>query len=173
MIEQHPKLMLKPEWVSDIEKCSAEAEEKRQLTATVLQLIYDCDWFRILIPKEYGGKEWPLPKAVALFEALAWADGNVGWCVNLGAGANMFAGYLDPETARGIFSHREVCCAGSGAVSGVATRVTGGYQVSGYWKYASGTAHATHFTANCYLYDAQRKPVEEAGSPEFRSFLFP
>ncbi len=127
-----------------------------------------------MIPRGYGGLEWSLPETVRLFEALAWADANVGWCVNLGAGANLFSGYFNSETALAIFNGPWTWCAGSGALSGTARRTKEGYLLNGRWKYASGANHATHFTANAWLLDEQNHPVNGPDQrPLFRSFLFP
>src|SRR5690606_18355344 len=93
--------------------------------------------------------------------------------VNLGAGANMFSGYLEKEAAQKIFNSEKTCCAGSGAISGRATKVAGGYKISGYWKYASGSAHATHFTANCFILDEKNNQIFEDGKVVFKSFIFP
>lgn len=168
----HPREMLNPEMVTTIRKYAFEAEQKRKLTDQVLSLLYQSDALRVMIPAACGGCEWPLPKVVAFFEALAWADGNTGWLVNLGAGANMFAGYFEEATAKTIFQKSEVCCAGSGATSGKAICTKGGYLLSGRWKYASGSAHASHFTANAILHDKTGQPMIKDKQPEFRSFIF-
>lgn len=143
------------------------------LAPEIVELIVEQDWLRLLVPAALGGRELPLPEVVALFEMLARADGNVGWCVNLGAGANMFAGYLEKQAAGEIFDGPRTWCAGSGAVSGKALETDGGYLLSGYWKYASGAAHATHFTANAYLHRPDGTPIFRAGQPVYRSFIVP
>lgn len=169
----HSKAILKEEDIEAIRKKAFLSEEKKQLTAEVLDLTYQRQWFRIMEPKTCGGLEWPLPKTVQLFEALAWADGNVGWCVNLGAGANMFAGYFNEKTAKEIFTPLKTCCAGSGAITGKARKTQDGYIISGFWKYASGSAHATHFTANCFIRNEHDEILMENGNQVFRSFIFP
>src|SRR5690606_1282196 len=64
-----------------------------------------------------------------------------------------------------IFLRERVCVAGSGAISGTAERKNGGFIINGYWKYASGSAHATHFSLNARLLDSDEG--------EFASFLVP
>lgn len=148
------------------------AEQNRLLSKPVLDLLCDLDALRIMVPASCSGGEWKLPDVVRFFEALAWADGNTGWLVNLGAGANMFAGYFEESVSKNIFQDRQVWCAGSGATTGKALKTTGGYLVSGRWKYASGSAHATHFTANAVLHDTAGRPLLKDGRPDFRSFIF-
>lgn len=172
-IKATAKSFLTDEELALIRQQTFENEKAGHLTEPLLNLIYEKEWLKIMIPKACGGKDWPLPRIVQLFETLAYADGNLGWCINLGAGANLFAGYLEQETAVQIFSNPKIWCAGSGAASGKAFREKGGYRVSGKWKYASGSLHATHLTANCFIYDESGLPISEDGNQVFRSFIFP
>jgi len=169
----HPK-----EWLSEadlkiIRTNASRSEKEGRLSAEDLALIYRRKWLQVMEPENCGGLEWTLPQTVRLFEALAWADANVGWCVNLGAGANMFSGYLPEKTAQAIFNSAKTWCAGSGAISGTARKDKQGFLVSGQWKYASGAAHATYFTANCFLLEEDNRPVTDHDQPVFRSFIFP
>jgi alkylation response protein AidB-like acyl-CoA dehydrogenase len=170
---KHPKEILPESRVQEIRNYTFETEAAGSLPKVVLNVIYDQQWFQLLVPKAFGGKELALPEAVRLFEAITWADANVGWCVNLGAGANMFSGYLDEAVANSIFNSTKTCCAGSGAISGKATKTQDGYFLTGRWKYASGANHATHFTANAYLLDENGNNIIEDGMPVFRSFIIP
>lgn len=165
--------MITPEIVREIRTHSIAIENAGRLTDGALEMIYRERWLQVMVPEAAGGLEWELPRIVRLFESLAYADANLGWCVNLGAGANMFAGYLDPGYAARTFSDPRTCCAGSGAISGDARRTEGGYLLSGRWKYASGAAHATHFTANARLLNDQGIPLQDNGTALFRSFIVP
>jgi alkylation response protein AidB-like acyl-CoA dehydrogenase len=170
---KHPKEILPESLVKEIRNYTFETEAARSLPQTVLDIAYGQQWFQLLVPKAFGGKELALPETVRLFEAITWADANVGWCINLGAGANMFSGYLEEGVANSIFNSAKTCCAGSGAISGKATKTQGGYMLTGRWKYASGANHATHFTANAYLLDENGNNIIEDGTPVFRSFIIP
>jgi len=172
-MQHHPRTILPPELVHTIRRYAPDTEAEGQLPPAILELIYRNRWFQLLVPRDSGGLERPLPEVVRVFEALAWAEASTGWCVNLGAGANMFAGYLDALASKNIFDDPATCCAGSGAISGKALRTTGGYFLSGRWKYASGANHATHFTANAWLLDEEGAALTEDGQPVFRSFIVP
>ena len=125
-----------------------KAEELGKLTETQLEIIYENKWFHLLVPKHYGGAEMDLPSFALLMEELATIDGAFAWNVNLGAGANMFAGYLHPSVAKEIFANPKTCIAGSGACTGVAKKVNDSFIIDGFWKYASGSAHANYFSLN-------------------------
>ena len=134
----HPSALLQPKWIEIIRSESAEAERTGLLQPKQLELIYQQQWFKLLVPKAYLGEEKPLPEMVRLEESLAWADGSFGWVITLCSGAGWFGGFMPVKTASEVFAGKEVCLAGSGASNGTATKTTDGYIINGAWKYASG-----------------------------------
>ena len=164
-ITAHPALQLLPEHVAIIRNDAAVAESEGKLQPAQLDVIYQQQWFKMLVPKQYGGLELSLPDEVRLIEAISWADGSMGWAVTLCTGAGWFGGFLDAELSKKIFACRDVCLAGSGAPNGTAILDGEGYKISGTWKYASGALHATHFTANCIMHSPD-------GKAEVRPFIF-
>lgn len=151
---------------------SERAEAAGTLTAEQLAVIYANKWFKIFVPKQYGGLAMSLPEALRLEEYLARIDGSLGWTVTLCAGANFFAGYIDPALAQQVFCNETVCLGGSGAATGTAEVLADGYRVNGYWKYATGAPHLTHFTANCKLVQNGQLLTNENGQAVMRSFIF-
>lgn len=150
------------------------------LATELVDLIHQRGWLRTTLPAAIGqatSAEQPLNayELALLFEALAYADASLGWLVNLGAGANMFLGYLPPAKAQELAANPKLWLAGSGAVSGRAQlTATGNYLLEGSWKYASGSSHATHFTANAYIYTLDGQPLLDAQQqPVYLSFLVP
>ena len=163
---------LTPAAVALIREHAAEAERRGELHPEILTLIYEQQWFRILLPRRFGGLALPLPAVVRLEEELARADGSVGWTVTLCSGAGWFAGFFAPGLFDSLFTHPRMCIAGSGMPAGRAERLSGGgYRINGQWGYASGGRHATAFTANCVVW-ADGAPVLEGGQPLVRPFLF-
>ncbi|TKC08112.1 acyl-CoA dehydrogenase [Pedobacter polaris] len=135
------------------------AETLGQLHPEVIEIAIKEQWFKLYVPEVYGGPAKILPEILRLLEELAYLDGSLGWTVTLCSGAGWFAGFLDPELAKEVFANREVCFAGSGAVGGTAIKTDNGYVLNGHWNYASGALHATIFTANCKLENADGSPV--------------
>ncbi len=160
----HPFEYIPKELADIIRDSSFEAEKLKQLHPSQLKIILEQKWFLLFVPKTYGGLELSLPEALRLEEALAWTDGSLGWAVTLCGGAGWFIGFLDPEIISLVFSHHSVCIAGSGKAAGIAKRAGDGYEITGYWDYATGANYATAFTANCV--------VEAEGKQEIRPFLF-
>ena len=84
----------------------------------------------------------------------------------------MFAGYIDPVFAKEVFNNKKVCLGGSGAATGTAEVLDSGYFINGLWKYATGTPHLTHFTANCKLQKDGAPLLNDNSEPVVRSFIF-
>ena len=168
----HPSAFIKPEDVHNIREAAPLAEQLGLLHPSQLEVIHRQKWFKLLVPEKYSGLQITLPNLVRLQEAISWADGSTGWVVTLCSGAGWFGGFIDPETAREVFSHPEVCLAGSGAVGGTAEITEKGYLINGSWKYASGAHHATHITANCAIKKDGAAVLAEDGGPLVLPFIF-
>lgn len=143
--------MLNEELITLIQENRSHAAQSGMLPDVILQEAFEENWFKIWVPKEYGGLEYSLVDGCRLLESLAYWDGALGWTVTLCAGANMFSGFIDVATAKPLFSSRNICFGGSGRASGSAVAVPGGYRLTGRWSYATGAPHLSHFTCNAVL----------------------
>ena len=136
-----------------------------------LELIYKEKWFKLFVPAHLGGLGFSLPEALRIEEKLAYADGSLGWTVTLCAGAAWFVGFIEDSLRNTIFTDPKLCLAGSGFVGGKADRVGDQYFIKGHWTYASGALHASHFTANCALFE-NGNPIHDAkGNPVVKAFI--
>lgn len=142
-----------------------------QLTDTQLEWIYEKKFFNIWVPNVYGGLELPLVDGLKLLNKIAYYDGSLAWTITLCSGANMFAGYINPETATSIFKERNVCWGGSGKASGKAIWNGTDYEIEGKWSYATGAPHLTHFTLNAEIYDGEMQRKDANGNPVICSFF--
>src|SRR6202012_900395 len=71
-----------------------------------------------------------------------------------------------------VFNTTHVCLAGSGYPGGTAEITGDGYIINGNWRYASGTHHATHITANCVIIQNGQKVLGDDGEPLILPFIF-
>jgi hypothetical protein len=139
--------------ISLIRKEATRWADAQTLPQEIIELLYSEGAFKLFLPSRFGGKEYSLEQAAALYADFAEADGSIGWLVQIGAGGGYFLPSFTPEVAERIFAPRNAVIAGSGYPTGVARKVPGGYRVTGLWKYASGAQYATTFTANAQLED--------------------
>lgn len=170
---KHQKMkQLTQTWQAAISALAYQSETMGELHPDILEIAYEQEWFKLYVPKPYGGPGKKLPEILRIEEDLAYVDGSTAWTVTLCSGAAWFAGFLDPTLAEEIFEDRKVCFAGSGAIGGTAQKTQKGYRINGHWKYASGALHATIFTANCLLLDEQGNDLfNEDGNPIIKSFI--
>ena len=168
----HPSTYIDSSLATIIREHALAAEHLKQLHPSQLEIIYQQKWFRVFVPKSKGGLELSLPEALQLEEAIAWIDGSLGWTVTLCAGAGWFIGFLDPQLTDEVYDNEKVCLAGSGKPNGIAIKFKGGYEISGFWNYATGAPHATAFTANCVIHENGQPMQNEKGEPLTRAFLF-
>jgi hypothetical protein len=167
----HPSTFINKELLDVIRFHAAVAEQNKTLHPEQLAIIYDNKWFKMFVPAAYHGLEMSLPDVLKIEESISWADGSTGWVVTLCSGAEWFAGFIDTQLAGDTFMHKQACVAGSGAATGIASVVDQGYQIEGYWKYASGLNHATAITLNCLIQKDGKQLYEETGQPMIRSFI--
>ncbi|MED5018641.1 acyl-CoA dehydrogenase [Paenibacillus chibensis] len=133
---------------------SSRMEQEGEITPEALQYIYDKKLFHLFVADDLAGNMTSLPEAIRIFQECARIDGSFGWLVTIGAGGGYFVPFMTEEIGRKVFTDPHAVIAGSGAVTGTARKVEGGYRVSGRWKYCSGSTHATTFTANTVLEQA-------------------
>ena len=148
-----------------------KAEQEKNLTVIQRDLIHKQKWLNMYVPKEYGGLGLSLPEILRIEEGLSWTDGSTAWVVTLCSGAAWFIGFLNTDLGKSIFENDQVCFAGSGAVTGIANKISGGYEIQGSWKYATGSLFATVFTVNCQLKENGVLLRHQDGTPVVQSFL--
>ena len=151
----------------------AQSEQQARLAPQISAPLLHEGFFRLWIPGAVGGLELSLPDALRIYEAAAAIDGSLGWAVMIGAGGGLFAAYLPLAGARELFAPAAALVAGSGAPSGCAERVPGGYRVRGSWRFASGAHYASVFTAACVVTVGGTAVLDAAGKPLIRAMSIP
>jgi alkylation response protein AidB-like acyl-CoA dehydrogenase len=148
-------------------------EQTRGLSPHLFQVMRDEGFFSLWLPKQLGGPELSPADLVRTIEAIARADGSVGWCAGIASSNSRLAGYLAEPAARDILSNGRSVLAGTLAPVGRALVVPGGYRVSGQWSYGSGISHSNWVLGVCRVFEgnAQRTTVE--GQPETLLAIFP
>lgn len=140
--------------VSEIEMIKSSSDKIERLGTLpedILQIIYDHKLFKLFVPNELGGKDLELPEALKVFQEASSIDGSFGWLVTIGSGGNMFIPCFDKNVCEALFRPANAVIAGSGYPTGTAVKIGDVYQVSGEWKYCSGSEYASFFTANCLV----------------------
>lgn len=163
--------------IAPIIEAEADAgETATTTTAAAVQAIADAELFWALVPKELGGLEVDVLTALAVFEALAHADGSTGWSAMANITSSCFAGiYTGPDAAAAMFTNgQKGIHAGMLGPVGTARRVDGGYRVHGRYQFGSGCAHASFIGAGTVEVDDDGTQLTSAtGLPAMRVVLMP
>ena len=157
-----------------LQAAAPRIDQKRELPPDVLDAMHAVGMFRLLIPRSCGGAELAPASYIQCVEAIAMGDASVAWCMNQGSVSAMSTAYLGLETARAMFcGAREVLAWGFGP-NGKATRVDGGWRLTGKWAFASGNRHATWLGGHCLCVNPDGSPISGPdGKPSERTALFP
>jgi alkylation response protein AidB-like acyl-CoA dehydrogenase len=153
---------------------SMEIDASRSLTPKVLAAMHDNELFRLTLPARDGGAELPLPQLAQVAEIIAGADASAGWCLGQAFGCAMSAAFMDEAPAGEVFGAKEAVLAWGAGLQGKMVATEGGYLVSGTWRFASGSHHATWLGGHSKVFEADGNPrLNESGAQANRTALFP
>ena len=138
------------DFVPEMQKLGLEAEQRRALTDTVSVRLKEIGVWDLGAPLEYGGSASGARDLAAILEAVSRGDGSAGWLAQAGAtnGTLVLAYpksavdevYADAAAVNGpLLTGASVFARQVGA----ATKVDGGWKVSGKWGFGTGCRTAT------------------------------
>ena len=125
-----------------IQAHAATAEAERRLTGAAYDAMYEAGLFAMLAPRAYGGLEVHPVEAMRVWEAVARVDAAAAWNLVMNQCISAYAAWMSPEGARELFRHGPAITAGALNPPGAATRVEGGWRVTGRVPYGSGCHNA-------------------------------
>ncbi|MFP8940302.1 acyl-CoA dehydrogenase family protein [Streptomyces fenghuangensis] len=129
---------------------AAEAERARRLPdATVTELL-DAGLLQLTAPPDFGGPGHSWPTLVEAARRAARACPSTGWVIGVVGGHAALAGRLPRAAAETVFAAgaRQVFATASATAGGRFTRVPGGFEVAGRWRFCSAADHADWFLLN-------------------------
>jgi alkylation response protein AidB-like acyl-CoA dehydrogenase len=114
------------------------SEQRRWLDDESVGLLGDAGFWRVTVPKRFGGLDLPLADQVELLTRVGRADGSLSWVAALWI-ANAWVATLYPDAAQEeIFANGDTRVSGAFQPSGTLTPVKGGYRLTGSWKWNTG-----------------------------------
>jgi alkylation response protein AidB-like acyl-CoA dehydrogenase len=153
-------------------------EDGRRLPLDLVEQLRSIGFFRMILPRRWGGLGIDFPKSVEILAELSAADGSVGWASMIGCETPQLFALLPEATFDAIYADGpDVIVAGAFAPRGVAEAIdggAGGYRVSGRWSFASGCQHARWLFGNCVVTSGgQPLPGPIPGTPQLRCAVLP
>jgi alkylation response protein AidB-like acyl-CoA dehydrogenase len=119
-----------------------ETDREHRLPDDLVDAVRRTGLNRVLLPTVMDGLQAPVVEVMDILERIATVDGSTAWCAMIGAGSNVFAGYLPESGARRVFADPGQ---GSASMFAPAGRLTGGsgrLRLSGRWPFASNVLHS-------------------------------
>ncbi len=148
---------------------AAEADALRQLPAQTARDLKASGIARILQPARYGGCEASFAGMVDILRTIGQGCGSTAWCLAQYIGHNFMVAQWAPPAQEAVWRD-----APDNLVSGIlipllghATKVAGGYRLTGQWPFVSGVNNADW----CFL--SGMVGNADGGVPEERYFLVP
>ena len=159
---------------SIIEENAAKAEATRQLPQVVYDAMDDAGLFAMLAPKAYGGYELHLVEAMRVWEAVARIDAAAAWNLSMGQGIAQFAAWLPEAGVKELYAEGPTTVAGTLNPPTAATRVEGGWRITGQCPYGSGCHNAKWLAMPALEMNGDQPKVDpETGQPTPFGVFFP
>lgn len=130
-----------------LQRNAAQSEARGELMPEVLKAITEAEFFKIAVPRRWGGVAVSCNALARLTAELAKGCPSTAWLTSVMNTAVWRQTVLSDECQEDMFSERVPLFCGVGTLPGQpAKRVDGGYLIeSGQWAYASGCHHADYF----------------------------
>jgi alkylation response protein AidB-like acyl-CoA dehydrogenase len=145
-----------------------EIERGRRIPPSIAAAMKDAGVFGMTMPRSWGGPELDPFTQFRVIEALAMAEGSVGWCAMIGCDGGYMTAFLDQDVARAMCPDLLVATGAAATTTGQAVRVPGGYRVSGRFPFVSGCHHCEWLWLGCAVIENGVARVDGNGVPETR-----
>ncbi len=163
--QSHEPLQLARE-IAPVLRAEAEQGEKdRRLTPAAVDALKQTGMYRLFRPKSLGG--WGLDPVSGLdvVEVLATADASAAWNVSQAMTVDSIAAWLPAEGAEQILGDADAVTCGAWHPHRTATKVDGGYRLSGRTQFNSNCMHATSVTTLAHVTNGEEVITDPNGEP--------
>ncbi len=138
-----------------------QAEKASRIPDHVYGALVDNGFFRILLPKRYGGYEFEPAVAARVVMELAAGCGSTGWVTSCAMSHQWMVAQFPLACHEEVWRDRpDQLVVTSFSPSGECVRSPGGFRISGTWRYASGCDYADYA-----LLGVRLPPEDGAASP--------
>jgi indole-3-acetate monooxygenase len=163
----HAAIALAPRILASAE----EIEQARRIPTSIVAAMKDAGIFGMSMPRVWGGPELDALTQFRVLEALAMADGSVGWCAMINCDGGYITAFLDQEVARAMYPDLQAGTAATATPTGQALLVPGGYRVSGRFPFASGCHHCEWVWLGCVVMADGTQLTDSNGVPQTRQCI--
>ena len=154
--------------IPTLAKRSFEGRRQRRIPDETIADMQHAGFFRVLQPRRWGGYEMDLGTFYDIQLALAEGDMSTAWIYGVSGVHPWFMALLDDRAAQEVWGRdTSTLICSSLMPAGKAVVATGGFRLSGRWKYASCCDHCDWSLLGAMV------TSDGGGLPEGRIFLLP
>ena len=140
---------------------AAEAETLRRLPDESIQDLRRAGLFKLMLPKRVGGSQANLHQFIDVVSEAARGCGSTGWVVGVVNAHNWLLGLFPTQAQDEVFTAKpDAIISAVIGPRGKATEVAGGYRVSGFWPFCSGSPAANWVMLGAEVLGANGQPVD-------------
>ncbi|MEV7387909.1 acyl-CoA dehydrogenase family protein [Streptomyces sp. NPDC091215] len=148
-----------------ISKYAAQADTERHLADEVVSALAEAGLFKLGTPARFGGYEAPMRTWLDVCSAIAEADGSAAWVTTIINSQGFILGLYPEEAQDEVYSlDPEPLICGVFAPTAQCRKVSGGWQVTGRWYYASGSPHATWASVGVPVTNEEGETVDQGAA---------
>ena len=133
----------------------------------------EAGFYRLFVSAARGGFEVSPRMAAEVYEALAEGDAACGWVSFIACTTTLALGRVNDQGASEIMARPDSLVTGVFAANGRATKVDGGFRVTGRWDWGSGSPNADYIGGGCVLVEDGQPLLNSAGLPRNHMLFFP
>ncbi len=146
----------------------AETEQLTYYPPATHDAFRDAGFYRMLVPRRYGGYECGLPTFWRVVIEVARGCPSSAWCLCLASGhALQVASLFDAEVQDELFGDGDFLAAAVAAPAGTARRTDDGWVLNSTHPYSSGAPYSTHYVGQTF------GPAGADGAPTMLLFVAP
>jgi len=160
-------------FAAEVRPRASEIEAARRIPRDISLALGEAGLYRMFVTAPHGGLEASPRTAAEVYEALAQGDAACGWVVFIAATTTLAMGRLTDEAVGEIMARPDSLATGVFAANGVATKVEGGFRVTGRWDWGSGSPNADWIGGGCVLVEDGQPLTNSAGFPRNHMLFFP
>ncbi len=135
---------------------AAEAERLRRVSDPVWSALRESGFFHQFVPKAFGGMATDIDSFLDASLPIAEACASTAWVATFNAKHNWLLAHFPPETQSELWgnTYPYIMASAVNTPPGRAVRVSGGFRVTGAWKWSTGIVHADWVMAGAMLGEA-------------------
>jgi indole-3-acetate monooxygenase len=152
---------------------AVELEREQRFPRALFEELREAGFYRLLIPRAYGGLESDPLTYLRVGELLAEGCGSVGWNIANNSIGQLVVLGLPQEGTDEIDGDGPVNLAGTAVQGGgKAVAVEGGYRVTGRWQFGSGCHEASWMLGSFQILEDGKPRVSPEGRPLYWRGIF-